>query len=392
MRITTLDGLIPGGTLELSESPLLIRSKLGDEVSVTDPLEPERKLPADTSAPFNEILAMSATAETNVLIARFDLDEEEQLDDEVLSLIRNGAQYTVSLGQGDDEDPGSPELHAVMFYVLREGTGGLSLLGLLDIAPPRIFDDDENAVAVLDILGFSNIIRDTSLDELEKKFTNGILGILMVASGLSSGAIVFDDDQNLQFPELASQVAYGVISDTLVLYPKPGTQEPIRVLCETVALLMDWVLMSNWLLRGAIVVGKFRALPDRNVYLGDALLEAHNLELAQQWCGCVLGRNAVARFPDEISGLAERGLILEYNVPFKEAPPEGASRYALNWCYYQRGPDPARIVAIEKLSNTADESGHEKIENTLSFVRELEEREMVSIEPVTASAVNFSPD
>jgi hypothetical protein len=262
MVVTTIAPLRAGTKVSIARKRNIVKIAFGEEVSFFDVSSSEAQVyerPTDARE-FTEFVSISDECPTLVILTRFDLDADEAPDREGRELIRQGAHYTVNLGQADEDDPNSRELRAVLFYVLRDSPEQTSLLGLIDLAPERVLSKDENVVAVLDLLGFSNIIRTYSLDELEQKFTQGLLGLLRFLESLSSGALAFSEDDIAEMPGLASRISYGVVSDTIVLYPGQSTEQPLTSLCETVSILMDWALQMDWLLRGAIAVGSFRAL------------------------------------------------------------------------------------------------------------------------------------
>jgi hypothetical protein len=194
--------------------------------------------------------------------------------------------------------------------VLKKVAQETTLPGFIDFEPPHRLQKDENLVAMLDLLGFSGIMTKLSLDEIEHRFTVGVLQMLWLVESISTGVAICDKRGNLAMPLAAATLEYGVISDTVVLYPRRNAEEPLVVLCQAVSLLMDWALQTDWLLRGAISLGSFRAVENRPIYLGSAILAAHTIEISQEWSGCVLGNEVVVRFSDAVDQLVRRGLLV----------------------------------------------------------------------------------
>jgi len=319
-------------------------------------------------------------------LALFTLDLQERPSAEQLGLIRNGATYTVGLGKNSGREGEAEQLRGVMFFVFKEAAEEATLLGFIDFAPPRPLTKDENVVAMLDLLGFSNIMASHSLDEIERRFTVGVLQLLWLVESLSAGIAIFHKRDNLSMPREAAALEYGVISDTIVLYPKNNAEQPLVVLCEAVSLLMDWALQTDWLLRGAIAIGSFKAIENRPIYLGSALVAAHSLEVSQEWSGCILAKDVVTKFAADVNLLLRRGVLVHAKVPFKtQDPPPTASDVAVNWCFYRSGNESERTRKLRRLAEQASELGKGKIERTLAFLEEMELRQLAGVEAVGLS-------
>jgi hypothetical protein len=236
---------------------------------------------------------------------------------------------------------------------------------------------DENLVAVLDILGYSDLMLRHSLDTLETIIVNGLLGTLLTAKIVSGEYVVVanevaDENELIEYSELV-QVEYGIISDTIVLYPKVDIEKPLTTLCITVSVLMSELLNVGILLRGGIEADTFRAVEGHTIYIGRAIIGAHKLEIAQNWAGCVLTRNVVRKFPKEIKKLRSDGLIVEYDIPLKQAPnPKEWSRLAINWFYYRIGEHWERRERLYRQFVDAPESAQGKVMATINFLRYLE--------------------
>ena len=73
---------------------------------------------------------------------------------------------------------------------------------------------------------------------------------------------------------------------------------------------------SAWFVSGA---------QGESIYLGTAIVAAHNLELAQEWSGCILSKEVVDRFPDEIETLERVRLARGLSAPAKGAKAKNRS-------------------------------------------------------------------
>jgi hypothetical protein len=243
---------------------------------------------------------------------------------------------------------------------------------------------DERVVAVLDILGYSRLMETYSLDRLEELIVAGLMGTLGTAKLLSGEAIVVGSAGQLyEYADLV-EIEYGIISDTIVLYPKPRVPDPLTALCTTVSVLMSDLLSSGLLLRGGIAVDTFRAIKGHPIYLGRALIAAHKIEMGQEWSGCALSPRIRRKFPRESKLLRSKGLIVDYDIPFKsEVSSRERSRLALNWFHFSLGDYVEKAATLRRLLADAPEFAKEKVRSAISFMSFLEKQGLSASAPVS---------
>jgi len=251
---------------------------------------------------------------------------------------------------------------------------------------------DYSVVAVLDLLGFSQIMDEQSLDEIEKRYTKSLMSAVTLAGLSSIGAFVFDKDGRLDAGEDLWTISFGVFSDTVVIYPQRPAGPPLRTTCEAVALLVDAALQSDWLFRGGIDFGTFRALSDHNVYLGKALIGAHRLEGTQNWAGAVVSDEAQRQYPQEVKDMLGDGLLVKYPAPMKRRfRVARQERVVVNWCYFDMR---WRVDGRERLSGLLDSAptaARSKVQATLQFHDEMQSRGSASLSQIGKGRVFGDP-
>jgi hypothetical protein len=237
-----------------------------------------------------------------------------------LNLIKKGFVYTTVVDLGDSVEVQASDFEMICNFhvVLEESDNDCLLLGVLT-RRKKNFKKDEGVCAVLDLLGFSAIMESMSLDDLEKKYTQVFMSLLDFMGIASVGAILIDDDSELDVQKDLQPISYGVFSDTVVIYPKPRIQNPIRTLCEATAMLLDISFGMEWAFRGAIDVGTFRAVSGHNLFIGSAVIRAHKAEQSQNWSGCIVSTELSTSFSNEIDKMLDDHLLVKYPVPIKES-------------------------------------------------------------------------
>lgn len=178
-----------------------------------------------------------------------------------------------------------------------------------------------------------------------------------------------------------------MFADTVVVYPRPLIDQPFRVTCEAVALLIDTALEAEWLFRGAIEFGTFRALPEHQAFLGQAITRAHHLETSQSWAGAVIGDTAVETFSREIWELLQSSLLVEYPIPMKRGSGiEYSNGLAVNWCIFDIGSRD-RIAKLTVALNAAPDKAKIKVRETIKFCEDMERRNLASIRKLGGPAI-----
>jgi len=399
MLVQPLVGFESSGSLSISPDKSILKVIRDREEKFIDPflsgpLSTQTDLCAPDGTTFREILSISKDSPKRYVIARVELYKDDKLSKKKLDLIDLGMTCTIPLDklQGHLPDDNCSELLMTLFHVLRKTKNSRSILAIIEIADPSQIKTDENVVAVMDLLGFSNIMRTVSLDELEQRFTNGLGASLAYGSLLSCQFLVFDRKGNIiNLTEDMSPISYGVISDTVILYLRDKNNSPLRTICETVALLLDYgVTLQKWLFRGAVDIGSFRAIPEGNLYLGSALANAHELEISQEWSGCILSNSIETRFVQELGALLEEGVIVDFDVPFKAQGRVIKNRaLVVNWCYFDQGHGEKRLATLQSLLKDAPEMAKIKIQNTMEFLEAMQEKGLVSVKKKFVTAINM---
>lgn len=167
------------------------------------------------------------------------------------------------------------------------------------------------AIAVLDILGFSNLVNSTRIGELPL--------ILYRIKRESLGSVINDET-----------VGIHIISDTIVIY---GTEnkEKLNMLCVLVTATNMIARLANVQLpiRGALSFGHMYINKTNGDMIGPALVQAYSLGQKFNWTGAVIDPkysddyyNVTINSPCEYD-------IVKYPAPIKNGP---SSQYiCLNW-------------------------------------------------------------
>jgi len=219
------------------------------------------------------------------------------------------------------------------------------------------------AVAMIDILGFSDLSRHESPQRIFDEVFEPLVQVRWNAAAVAwvlSGR--HEDVYTLAF------------SDTIFVYRPQrsdfrvgGELTPhtcIKLVGATVADIIQKGLRRERpiLFRGAIAWGECLINPvEPRCFIGSPIVEAYCLERDQEWAGAVLAPSAAAAF-----GEPDDSTFVRYEVPLKDER-SMARAMAVNWLHYLGGQEPAlerlpqpsadlppdrRAAALKKQENT----------------------------------------
>jgi hypothetical protein len=177
-------------------------------------------------------------------------------------------------------------------------------------------------VAVCDILGFRELVKRSTFEELVNRH---IASILNVQKGIPKQETSTPPTHEQIFRDRL--VGHAFFSDTVLLYSlsedKYGYENLIDV---TMYLIAYPILWPEYRFRVGISYGEFYRDAENNVYAGKALVEAYELEKSQDWCGGALTKKAESKIKE--ANVNPYNLV-QYDVPFKFSNTE--SDLVVNW-------------------------------------------------------------
>jgi hypothetical protein len=194
----------------------------------------------------------------------------------------------------------------------------------------------QSMVAVCDILGFSKLVENRTLDEV----VGGALGWLRKALHHSVHKREFPTEIPSR-EEFFGDVHVGVawFSDTILLYSREDSDEAVRNLILTVGwLLFETILGGFTRIRSGISYGEVYIDDKDAVFVGKPIVEAYRLEQRQQWSGAALTERASERIPQQVRhGQYADWWVVPYEIPVKDDPV--LRTLAVNWTWGLHHPD-----------------------------------------------------
>lgn len=220
----------------------------------------------------------------------------------------------------------------------------------------------KRAVAFLDILGFKKMIQDNTLDEVARKYE-------LIIDQLQGMMDFYKDGDNYY----NDKIQYFIASDSIVVIANEDNKEAYKDLIAFVFRFLQLSIVHKMPLRGGITYGDVYVNNSRNIFLGQGIVDAVQLEGKQEWIGVAIDDTATLRYSEELSqdylGPIFKVLLPMYDVSIKE---RGKKRcQVINWrlnIVVEKG--------VETLFSPSEIEGVQvKIDNTLEFAKYIQEQE-----------------
>ena len=232
----------------------------------------------------------------------------------------------------------------------------------------RKIEQFEGYVAFLDIIGFSQMIKNRPLQEVMHKIETGLF-MSRLAGNLGEG-VPNTSGMDL-FEEKFKPLDFFSFSDTFVISTRSlETRYLFQILAGT-ALLSQYLISEGLPVRGAISKGELAKISGTDHLIGKGIINAAELEKQQEWFVVAIDPNLVNQ---EFIELHESPLLyplaIKYDVPVKETYNGEKVEWAINWrfnLWVHNGlkslfPDPISQKDV-KLKNTMEFCKHIRSNN-----------------------------
>jgi hypothetical protein len=213
-------------------------------------------------------------------------------------------------------------------------------------------DPQEYVLALVDVLGFSERVRNSSLATLIGGYRQ-----LLSSVAWSASVPVF---HILAGRKTEWAIRHVIFSDSLLLWSRPDP-ECVDFLLTACARITAEAARIGWPLRGIVTVGECVIDQGAGLYVGEGIVRAVEGEKIQNWLGFGIDERAVnhAVIGDSIRRHPD---FIEYPVPVKpNSPPLPA---ALKWKIY----DPWAQSAVRTMMEAAPAPERSKYQATLDFL------------------------
>jgi hypothetical protein len=224
-------------------------------------------------------------------------------------------------------------------------------------------------LALIDLLGFSKLISERNLDEVEAVLRRFQHVTRKLVSAANENRLTKGVDQG-------RKSKLRVFSDLILVHTERDSQDDCMDIIEICSKVFLISFQNGLLPRGAIAWGEMIITP--SIVVGSPLVEAHFLETQQNWVGISLCDSmhkwnlVEGKTEDQGSSILEvmeeNFWLIRWPVPTKSK--SKVERLAINWLNFDKIPFWHTRFSNQK-ENEYDSRVHTKLKNTEKFYEHL---------------------
>lgn len=206
--------------------------------------------------------------------------------------------------------------------------------------------------AYLDLLGFTNLIRSKSIEDVLPVYSEAL--------------------QRMRAACKLGRNEVGLInswfSDTFIIYSRSDSLQDFAHIESAARIFFQLLIIKNIPVRGCISHGKLYSQAKQNIFVGPALIEAHNYGEALDWVGFCLAPSVEAKLKDELP-LGQRPFYRKVSDRdiLRKVPDDHLYAFAFNNGTVN-GRNPYR-EALQIMKRGAPPQAARKYENALRFLK-----------------------
>ncbi|MCF2583261.1 hypothetical protein [Bacteroides caecigallinarum] len=201
----------------------------------------------------------------------------------------------------------------------------------------------ERYIVFLDIMGFKDRVARTKHEEL--------LSMLNDFNQRISKHILEHKEHGIRLSQF---------SDSILIYSSDNKQSSLQTISEVSSKVMETAINSGIPLKGAIAKGVITCDISKQLYFGQALIDAYLLEENVKYYG-VLAHNSVEA---DIKVLEEKGLLFFRDI---EAPLKSGTVSHFEICWYKNDIQAAK-ESLRKIRETVSGDPRKYIDNSLKVI------------------------
>lgn len=162
-------------------------------------------------------------------------------------------------------------------------------------------------ISFIDILGFKDIITKNNLEDIGK-----LLDIIP----FSLGEIEKSEILEKAYPNI--KIRSSVFSDTIILFTDDDDKKSLDRLLISTSYLIRNALYENIALKGAVSYGELAIDEKKNLFYGQPIIDAYQLEGEVSYIGVVI-HNSVEQYLEKnnYNELLKTNKIIEFSTPLK---------------------------------------------------------------------------
>lgn len=206
--------------------------------------------------------------------------------------------------------------------------------------------------AYFDLLGFANLVRHHQIEHVLPIYEDVLTAIKQKAE-----------------PKSVYGISYSWFSDTFIIFSKGDSEKEFAFIEQASRLFFQKLILSGIPVRGSLTVGPLYTQQKKNIFLGEALIDAHEYGEKQNWLGFLLTPSVYHHLENSSLHLERRAHYRPVSIPGVITHPNPINVYAFAFNNGQVNGVNPYLKAIESMKVKAGNEYKEKYENTEKFIQ-----------------------
>ncbi|BBO99352.1 hypothetical protein [Sulfuriferula nivalis] len=206
--------------------------------------------------------------------------------------------------------------------------------------------------AYFDLLGFSNFVRHHEIEHVLPIYEE-VLNII---------------SQKAE-PKRSQGISYSWFSDTFIIFSRGSSESEFALVEQASRLFFQKLIMREIPVRGSLTVGKFYTQQKKNIFLGEALIDAYEYGEKQNWLGFILTPSVYHHLKESTLHLERRAHYRPVTIPSVISHHNPDNVYAFAFNNVRLNGENLYLNAISAMRARAGIKYEEKYKNTEQFIR-----------------------
>lgn len=207
--------------------------------------------------------------------------------------------------------------------------------------------------AYFDLLGFAQLVRKSEIHSVFPIYEK-----------------VLETIEEKAHTKKSKGIGYSWFSDTFILFTKGGSLEEFGLIEQVARLFFQRLILHKIPVRGSISFGNLYTQQDKNIFLGEALMDAYEYGEKQNWLNFVIN-------PSVVSALDKLNFPMSKRAHYRLVTKRGVITHSKNSNVYAyafnngtvNGVNPL-LKALSSMRDTAPSKQRIKYENTIEFIEQ----------------------
>ena len=205
--------------------------------------------------------------------------------------------------------------------------------------------------AYFDLLGFSNLVRQHRIEDVLPIYED-----------------VLDAIEQKAAPKYVQGISYSWFSDTFIIYSSDDTTRDFALIEHVSRLFFQKLILIHIPVRGSLTIGPLYTQKKKNIFLGEALIDAYEYGEEQNWLGFVLTPSVYEHLKDDLP-LEQRLCYRRVEIPGVITHTKSDNVFAFAFNNGQVNGRNPYLQAIQSMKVNAGKEYATKYENTEKFIQ-----------------------